>query len=274
MRRLYKIPLAVLVVILVFSLGWCATHQPRGDRNWRPDVQYQATTTLNGDLLTISHVRDSVYRSTDDFDTRWSEQTYDLSQVQTVWFSVEPFAEWEGMAHTLYSFGFADGRYVTLSVEARKEVGEPYSIARGLTRQLELIYIFATEEDVLRLRAIHRNHSVYLYQIKTTPQNARLILEDVALRANSLAEDPEFYNAIISTCTTNVVDHINAIVPGRVPKWDFKVLAPGYSDGLAYELGLIDTDAPLEEIRERYNSQIRIQSWDGTGSFSAWVRGR
>jgi hypothetical protein len=274
MRLLYKIPLAILVLFIVLSLGWCVTHQPRSDREWRPDVAYQATTQIEGDMLTISHVRDSVYRSTEDFDVRWSEQAYNLSGIVGVWFYVEPFAEWEGMAHTLYSFEFEDGRFVTLSVEARKEVGEPYSVVRGLTRRLELVYIFATEEDVVRLRAIHRNHSIYQYSIKTTKENARLILEDVAARANSLAEDPEFYNSITSTCTTNVVDHINTIVPGRVPKWSYKVLAPGYSDSLAYELGLIDTDAPLDEIRARYNVQDRVKSWDATGSFSAWIRGR
>jgi len=271
-RLLLKIPLAILAIILVFSLSWCAVHQPRADRDWRPDVEHQATAVIDGDLLTISHVRDSTYRSTEDFDTRWSEQTYDLSELESVWFWVEPFSEWEGMAHTLYSFGFADGRYVTLSVEARKEVGEPYGVIRGMTRQLELIYVFATEEDVIQLRAIHRDHAIYLYRINTTQQNARLLLEDIAMRANSLAEKPEFYNTITSTCTTNVVDHINAIVPGRVPKWSFKVLAPGYSDRLAYDLGLIDTDAPLEEIRARHNVQEKVQSWDGTGSFSEWVR--
>jgi hypothetical protein len=223
-------------------------------------------------MLTVSHVRNNTYRTTEDFDTVWTQETYDLARLERVWFWVEPFSEWEGMAHTLYSFEFSDGKYLVLSVEARKEVGEPYGIVRGMTRQLELIYVFATEEDVIRLRAINRNHSIYLYPINTTKENARLLLEDIALRANSLAENPEFYNTITSTCTTNVVDHINAIAPGRVPKWNFKVLAPGYSDELAYELGLIDTDAPLEEIRERHNVQERVQTWDGTGSFSEWVR--
>ena len=44
---------------------------------------------------------------------------------------------------------------------------------------------------------------------------------------------------------------MNALSPRRIP-FSLKVQCAGYADHLAHELGLIDTDVPLERLRERY----------------------
>ena len=69
-------------------------------------------------------------------------------------------------------------------------------------------------------------------------------------RANALAARPEFYNTFTSSCTTNIVDHVNAIAPRRVP-FSYKVYLPAFADALAYELGLFSTSIPFDELRKR-----------------------
>ena len=57
-----------------------------------------------------------------------------------------------GPAHAFVSFGFDDGGYVAISVEARREAGETYSPARGLMKQFEIMYVVGDERDLIGLR--------------------------------------------------------------------------------------------------------------------------
>src|SRR5439155_1559425 len=83
----------------------------------------------------------------------------------------------------------------------------------GFFRQYELIYIFADERDVVRVRTDYRHEDVYLYRTNFTPVQARAVLMDYVQRANALARQPQFYNALTSNCITNVVYSIRAVNP-------------------------------------------------------------
>jgi hypothetical protein len=234
---------ALLVVLL----------RPSNERDWTPDQARTATATFDGDRVRIDNVRNAVYRSTTDFDVHWETREYDLSRLDSVWFVVEPFAHWRGPAHTFLSFGFDDGRYIGISVEIRKERGEAFSPLSGLLRQYELAYVVGDERDLIGVRANHRQDEVFLYRIRISRERMRELFTDMLGRANALAAQPEFYNTLTSTCTSNIVDHIQHIAPGRIP-FSLKTYLPAYSDDLAYDLGLIDTDLP----RDRYRAAHRI----------------
>jgi hypothetical protein len=70
-------------------------------------------------------------------------------------------------------------------------------------------------------------------------------------RNNKLAKEPEFYNTLTSTCTTNIVSHVNEISKGRIPL-SYKVLMPAYSDEFAQKIGLIEQNIPIDKLREKY----------------------
>ena len=55
-----------------------------------------------------------------------------------MYYIVEPFGDWEGAAHTFFSFEFEDNQFVSISVEIRKEQGEDFSALKGLFKQYEL----------------------------------------------------------------------------------------------------------------------------------------
>jgi hypothetical protein len=98
------------------------------------------------------------------------------------------------------------------------------------------------------------------------------MLVSMLRRANHLAEEPEFYNTLTSSCTTNIVRHVNELVPGRVPWWSYKIMLPSYSDELAYDLGLIDTDLPFEEAKRRFRIDQKAQRIGDREDFSAAIR--
>ncbi len=264
--------LAAICVATGFVALMLLVH-PSNDRNWSPDQARTATAVFLGDTVRISNIRNTFYRSTHDYDVKWEERTYDLRRLNSVWFMVEPFSDWRGPAHTLLSFGFDDGEFIAISVEIRKEKGESYSPLFGLLRQYELTYVVGDERDLIGLRANHRHDSVYLYPIRTSQEKMRAMFVSMLKRANKLAEQPEFYNTLTSTCTTNIVRHINEIVPSRIPL-SYKILLPAYADELAYDLGLLDTNLSRDQFRKAHLINDLAAQHSNSISFSKEIRSR
>lgn len=275
LRRVLLFGTAALVV--VFLLFQIFGPQPSNHRDWTPDQERLPRVEIEGRRVRVHNLRHARYRSTSDYDVAWEERTYDLDRLRSAWFMVEPFSDYKGPAHTLMSFGF-DGleeetdEYLAISVELRKEKGEEFSPLKGLFRQYELMYVLGDERDLLQLRTSHRRDEVYLYPVRAPRERIEQMLVSMVRRANHLAEEPEFYNTLTSSCTTNIVSHVNELVPGRVPFWSYKIMLPSYSDELAYDLGLIDTDLPFEEAKRRFRIDQKAQRIGDRKDFSAVIR--
>ena len=270
----YRIAIALVGAIALFALSYClliVLLRPSNARDWSPDQTRLARANFSADKVQIENVRNAVYRSSSDFDVHWETRSYDLSQIQTLWFLVEPFSDWRGPAHTFLSFGFADGQYLGVSVEIRKEKGEAFSPLLGLFRQYELIYVLADERDLIALRVKHRNDKVFLYKMRATPEQIRALLRSMLQRANKLAVQPEFYNTLTNTCTSNIVEHIDVIAPGRIP-WSYKTYLPAYSDDLSFDLGLIDTSVPRNQYRAAHQINALVLRYADSADFSKAIR--
>lgn len=235
-------------------LAGCKSLQPSNDRDWSPDQAVLPTAEFDGERVTLRNIRHCHYRTDEDYDVRHEDRVFRLDELNSVDFIVVPFPGVPNLAHTMLSFGFADRDYVCVSVEVRKEKGEVYDAVKGLFRQFEIMYVVGDERDLIGLRANHRLNDVYVYRTRATPQQAQALFLDVMQRVNALAVRPEFYNTLTNNCTTNIRRHINRLAPERVP-YDLRVLLPGHSDLLAYELGLIDTaeSFPRTKMAARVN---------------------
>ena len=246
--------------------------RPSLDRDWKVEHAVLPEIRIDGNEVHVKNVRSFVYRSADDFDPRYVDRTYHLDQLETVWFVLSPFREdWRGPAHSFLSFGFADSTFVSVSVEARKEVGENYSVWRGLVNTYELLYVIGEETDLVALRAVHWNDDVFVYPIATSEERVRELFLDMMTRAQQLAVRPEYYNTAWNNCTTNLYDHVEKLAPDSW-SWDWRLLLPGYSDKLPYELGLIATDLSLDEARERYRVNDKAKAAFGDPRFSILIR--
>jgi hypothetical protein len=268
LRVFFKSLLVLVCLCIIFYSALVVFIRPSLDRDWNIDQAILPRTSITGNLAVIQNVRNINYRSTTDYDVRYYDKTYDLNKLDSVWYMVEPFSGYgAGAAHTLVSFGFSDGSYVAVSAEIRKEKGESFSAVKGLFRQYEIVYVIADENDVIKLRSNYRKDQVFLYPVQTTKENMRKLFVSMLARGNLLGENPEFYNTLTNTCTTNIVSHVNDIVPGRVPL-SLKVLMPAYSDELALKVGLIGKPGDtIESVRAKYKINEKAEKYgDLTGA--------
>jgi hypothetical protein len=245
--------------------------QPTNDANWSPDQRKLPEVTISEGRVDIKNIRDFTYRSVSDYTPSYYDNSFNTESITSVDYIVEPFGDFSGSAHTFLSFGFADGKRVAISIEIRKEIGETFSPLKSLFKQYEIMYVIADERDVIKLRTNFRKDNVYLYPLSIDQQHAKQLFISMVTRAEKLRTKPEFYNLITNTCTTNIVHHVNEIAPKEIP-FSFKVLMPGYSDKLAYDLGLINTTLPYESIRSTFRVNEKAERFADDPDFSNKIR--
>jgi hypothetical protein len=245
--------------------------RPSNDRRWRPDLRVLATADFEGDHVLIRNVRNCRYRTEEDYDVRHYDLEFKLDDVQSVDFVIVPFSNMPLIAHTMLSFGLRNGQYFSISVEGRLEQGENYSATNGTSNEFELIYLIGDERDLIPLRTEVRKVDVFIYPGRATPEQVQLLLIDMLDRANKLAVKPEFYHTLTNNCTTNLVDHVNTLRPGAIPR-DWRVLFPGHSDKMLFDLGLLDTSGSFQTAKLRARVNNRAILYKDDPNFSKRIR--
>jgi len=266
MKKIWSV---FVVLILVFGIYYF-TQIPSNDRDWSKDQKILSTAIIGEDQIEIKNIRNFKYQSTTDYNPDYYDAVVYLSDLERVDYILEPFGS-VGAAHTFLSFGFKDGQQIAISVEIRKEIGESFSPWKGIARQYELMYVIADERDVVDLRANHRKDTVYLYPSTASPEKARELFVHMLNRANKLVVEPEFYHTVLSNCTTNIRDHINAISDQKIG-FDYRLVLPEFSDVLAQELGFIAQDMTIEEARAKYKINDLAEKHQGDENFSQLIR--
>ena len=269
-RRMLGYYYAVVAVVVVV----CALIPPTHNRRWSRAQAVMPRAEFRSDTLRIRNIRKTVYRTNDEYEVQHYDQDFDLDELESVWFGVQHFAAWKGLAHTFVSFGFRDGEYLGISVEARRPEGEGFSPVAGLFKQFGLIYVVGSEQDVIGPRAAFREDPIYLYPIKANDEQRRAMLRAMLERANQLAEEPEFYNTLTNNCTTNIVERFNEIAPIRISPYQFDVIFPGYSGDLAYAQGLIETSESFADVKSRAQINEAARAAAVSSDFSRRIRVR
>lgn len=278
----FLLPVAIIGLYMVALGAIDLVTEPSNTRDWNSDQIVLPRAEIRGDSITIQNIRNFSYTSTTEYTPSYYTKTYDLKDLVKVYYIVEPFSGFAGSAHTFLSFefenknaqalGFPPERdFLAVSVEIRKEKGEKFSALKGLFNQYELMYVLADERDAVKLRSNFRKDEVFVYPLKTTKEKGRELFIDILNRVNALHSEPEFYNTAINTCTTNIMRHANRITPKKVP-WSYKVLLPAYSDELAWDLGILDTDLGLSEAREKFKINERALIYADDPNFSVKIR--
>jgi hypothetical protein len=261
---------AASALVFLALVGWWHSLRPSNERDWQPDVARTPTAERSSSRVTLRDVRAFHYRGENDFDPRRETRAIDLDDV----IGLDLFLSFWGptlYAHTILSFQLASGPPLAVSIETRKEKGESYSALRGFFRQYELVYVIADERDVVGLRARFRGETVRLYRLTTPPAAARALLEQYLLEANALAHEPAWCNALTLNCTTALWQNVRAIAPGS--RFDWRLLANGRLDDLAYERGTLDRRVPLLELRARADVSERARDCYERDDFSRCLRG-
>lgn len=267
-----KFFLGILVLFLITFLS-LSLMTPSNDRDWNDDQAILSSAEIKDNLVQIFNIRNFDYSSTEEYTKDYYDKTFDLDKIVRVWYVVEPFSGIPGSAHTFLSFEFEENQFVSVSVEIRKEKGESFHPIKGLFNQYELMYVIADEKDVVKLRSNYRKDPTYVYPAVATKEKAQDLFLDIMERVNDLKDNPEFYNTITNTCTTNIANHINNITPKKIPFFSFRIMFPANSDKLAYDLGMLDTELSFEEARQRFYINDRAEKYAEDDDFSVKIRG-
>lgn len=266
--------LLVLACIVTAFLLRFLLLQPSNFRSWVNDNKRRAWVDYHGDEVTIRNVRDFEWRGNQDFSERWVDMSFRLDEVSKIWLFLEYFEPTiKVMAHTILSFEFEDGRRVACSVEVRRKQGKQFSALKGIFRHYELIYVWATERDVIGVRTRCRKRSVtHLFEAVILEEDSkRKMLESYLRRTNKLHDEPEWYNTITNTCTSNIARHVNDVYPGRVPA-TLAILMPGISPRYLKKENLIKANGPLRKLMKNSVIDQKAKAWDGHSNFGDCIR--
>lgn len=247
--------------------------QPTHQREWRPDLSVLPYAEISSDSVHLFNIRDCEYRTEEDYDVRHFDRLIPLSELRTLDFVVVPFKETPLLAHTMLDFGLADGTQLVCSFEARLKNGQNYQAVGGAMSSFELMYVIGTERDMIRLRTSVRKVDVHIYPARVTPEQVQKLFVASMARANEIARKPEFYDTLTNNCTTNIVSLINQLKPGTIGQ-DIRVVLPGHSDKLAYDMGLLAVQGPFEQVKAACKVNLNAELYYDDPDFSKRIRGR
>lgn len=222
------------------------------ERDWVDLQSRTAHAVIEGNRATIFNFRDAVHRPGEESDVRWTTATFDLSQLDGVDLIIQPFGAVKALAHVMLSFGFADGRHVVVSMEARRVKGGRFDPLAGLFRHEQLFAELATERDLLWQRLARTPpDELQIYPMHASPEAIRAYFTRLLTFVNELHERPRFYSTLRESCMTTLMNLApDSFLP--VPWHDVRRWVPGYALSLFQQLGLVDDGMPAAELRDMH----------------------
>lgn len=264
----------LISLISLTSAGCQLGKQPSNNRQWTLEHAVLPCAHFQDGLVNVRNVRDFRHESEDRMIPAYRDVTIDLDQVATVDLFLCYFDKPQSaFAHSMLSFGTHTGQYLLLSIEGRREVGEEYSLRTAACRELELIYVFAEERDVIDQRAVVRGETVRRYPLNVSPHQARALLVSLLGDANQLHREPRFYRLLKDNCTSNLVQPSGAALGGPLQQ-TWVATFPGWADRTLRRLGIIDDSLSLRDQRSAAEINSSAKLYRDAEQYSLRIRGR
>jgi len=260
-RAIAALALPFAAILIAFILI-----RPSNDRTWSAEMARLLTYTRDGDTITVRNVRNFNWRDPKRADEHWETRRYALSKLK----SVDVLSlYWKGprIAHTYFSFVWANGEALSLSVEIRKEVDETYSPIAGFFKAYELSVLAGDERDFYGWRIHFPKEDLQRFRTRANTEEAGKLLITLLDAANDLAAHPEFYNTLTENCTTEVWMLTDALGLGEPLDW--RMFASGYLPDFLYDLKILDTTRPLAELRARAHTMPAVRKAMADGAAGA-----
>ena len=261
--------IAIAVVAIIIFL---VVTKPSLKRKWSLDQKVMPSVEfIDDDRVIIKNIRDIHYRTTRDYDLNYFDKEINFADINSAWLVISPFGG-PGAAHAFLSFGLVDGSYIAVSIEIRRKQGQRFSAFKAFVRQFEIMYVLASETDVIRVRTNCAKYTVRLFPVQTEKLLMRQVFVDVLKRADKLGKEPEFYNTLWNNCTTNIIKHARRFSNKPIPFWDIRYLFPENLDKIAHRLNIIDTHLDYNAAREHFDITDFAQATEPEDDFSAEIR--
>lgn len=252
-----------LVLFGILSAILYSITDPKKDSRWTiehallPEISFDGINDASRKIkenptVSIINIRNFQWLSKDI--KQYKQIKFQLKDIVGLKAVVSHFAPVNEIAHVFLIFVLNDGREFGISIEARREAGEQFSLSGGLFAKFELIYVLATPEDLLGIRK-KNNESVHIYPIKASEKKTQELFLLMAAEVNALIEEPALYHLLFKNCTNQLVKNVSILTERKYP-WYFQTLAPGKTGEMLYELGLIDLpETDFQVIQEKTRVQ-------------------
>ena len=254
MRKALRLLLRLFLLALFIATIWIIATLTRtisNEGDWQTQFKVLPSIELNQDTITITNLRDFRYNTDESIsEVRYLNETYLLSEFKNVWYGISHFGE-NGLAHVLLSFEFSNDKFLAVSIEARlqnKNVDGYHPIA-GLFGAYTQTIVLATEQDVIGLRTHVRGEPFYLYKLELPEIYTKPLLLNYLRKAHALTQKPALYDSILDNCMTGLLAESQQF-KSMFSWFDKRILLPGNSDSLAYDLGYIDQSKPFQQVKE------------------------
>lgn len=263
--RLYFLSGGVALILLFFLIWSLIT--PTNQQIWVPEyARLPLVEWQDSNRFRIRDIRDFHYTKRDVYQVRYDTEEFDLTELIAIDYIVVYWEQTleEEVAHVMLRFRFSGGRSFLVSAETRRTDGAEFGGVNNLYKQTNLIYVVATDRDVLAVRTNARDphERVYIYETDLSPEQRIKIFRHLADRINAMHTDPEFYNTLTNNCFMALLPSLRAGID--LPLFDFSYFATGLSDRAAFEGGLLKKreGETFEEMKARGYLNPTTDSWD------------
>ncbi|UCC23940.1 MAG: DUF4105 domain-containing protein [Gemmatimonadales bacterium] len=214
------------------------------DRSWAQDMSVLATAEITGEgAIQLSDIRDWRYLPGTVASQEYRDASFDPDDIVDLWMYEQEFGEKGLIAHTFVVFEFDESygpvRYLGLSMEARREADEDYSILRGMLRGFEAAHVWATEEDLVTRRVTYQGNPVRRYRLEIPAESRARIFAKMVEETRALATKPRWYNTVLYNCTSSLIRYANESEPGSIPL-HYSYVLTGKIDEYLERLGYLD----------------------------------
>ena len=231
-----------------------ALRRPSLNREWDDDVRVLAGVEMEGQgLVSLTDIRDWRYTQGSVVSKRYFDASFDPEDIVDMWMYEQELDDKGFIAHTFVVFEFADSagpnRYLGLSVETRRELGEEYSLVGGVLRSFEVTHIWATESDLVTRRVLYLDYPLTRYRLEIPKEYRSRIFLKFARETQALATTPRWYNTATNNCTSSLIRYVNDSEPVAIPL-HYSYVATGRVDDYLASLGYLDRASSLAVTRD------------------------
>ena len=260
----------ILVAAAFLALGTAYAVKLPAAQDWVALQGEHAFATFDGDMVTITNLRDAVHRPGAPSEPRWITARFDLSTLEGVDLIIQPFGGVKALAHVMLSFRFADGRHVVVSMEARQAKGAAFDPVAGFFRRDQLYPELGTERDLIWERLARTPpDEVQIYPVKASAEAVGIYFRRILDFVNASHRQPRFYSTLGESCMTTLMN----LAPesfAHVPWRDLRRWIPGYSLSLFQQLGLVDGDLSADDLARQARLRPGIRPPAEFSSDAAW----
>lgn len=241
LKRTLKWLLPLITTLLIF--GWYFK-EPLKLANWDADVRVLAQVEIAEDESAIEFrgIRDWTYKRDVVLTEDYFNHTYQLADLEKIWFYLQPLDTTGLIAHTFVVFEFDESygerRNLGISVETRRRQGQEYSLLKGAFRGFMLVHTWATEADLINRRTDYYDYELFKHELQLSDADKKGLLKAFARETNALHRSPKFYNTVTNNCTNALAYYVNQLKPGAIP-WHYSFIFTGKSVEYLKKLGYI-----------------------------------